>query len=51
MKNMKGKNCIGKGKRGVKVIDQLLINVVRRLKEESSKTIYRHIEYLRDTKT
>lgn len=51
MKNMKGKNCIGKGKHGVKVGYQLLINVVGRLKDESSKTIYRHSQYLRDTKT
>lgn len=51
MKNMKGKKFIGKGKHGVKVIDKLLINVVGRLKDKSSKAVYRHSQYLRDTKT
>lgn len=51
MKNIKGKNFIGKGKHGIKVVDQLLVNVVGRLKDKSSKTIYRHSQYLRDSKT
>ena len=51
MKIMKGKISLVRGKHGVKLVAQLLINLVGRLKDKSSKTIYVKNKYLRNTHT